>query len=354
MAGKETTVWGIHAGKTGDAETLFTQRKVIALGWDVGDLSALTTREQFKARVAETFPDMKAGAVPVSAGQLYRFMHEAKAGDVVAYPSKHGRHIHLGRIAGPYESDPKAEQTYPHHRAVDWVRSVPRSSSSQGALYEIGSAMSFFQIRNFAGEFLAALEGKTTTPLVVEDETGPEADAIEEYTRDFVLKRLWQEPKGHPLADLVAHLLEKMGYRTRVSPPGPDRGVDILAHRDELGFEPPIIKVQVKTRCESRPESEAGDGGKVRQLALYNPPEGGCQWCVWSRASGCVGCGGAACPAEQASDLRSGYRPRRSMASTRRRFTPVRVAAEVGVVREHRVDQGSHGLTPLPRAVRLA
>jgi restriction system protein len=31
-----------------------------------------------------------------------------------------------------------------------------------------------------------------------------------------------------------------------VSPEGPDGGVDILAHKDELGFEPPIIKVQVK------------------------------------------------------------------------------------------------------------
>lgn len=38
-----------------------------------------------------------------------------------------------------------------------------------------------------------------------------------------------------------------MGYRTRVSPEGPDGGVDIVAHRDELGFEPPIIKVQVKS-----------------------------------------------------------------------------------------------------------
>lgn len=38
-----------------------------------------------------------------------------------------------------------------------------------------------------------------------------------------------------------------MGYRTRLSPEGPDAGVDIIAHRDELGLEPPIIKVQVKS-----------------------------------------------------------------------------------------------------------
>ncbi|MBT7161605.1 MAG: restriction endonuclease, partial [Victivallales bacterium] len=72
-------------------------------------------------------------------------------------------------------------------------------------------------------------------------------EEIAQNTRDFVLKVLAQELKGHAFADFVAHLLGTMGYRTRVSPPGPDGGVDIVAHRDELGFEPPIIKVQVKS-----------------------------------------------------------------------------------------------------------
>ena len=49
------------------------------------------------------------------------------------------------------------------------------------------------------------------------------------------------------MADFVAHLLNTMGYRTRVSPEGADGGIDIIAHKDELGFEPPIIKVQVKS-----------------------------------------------------------------------------------------------------------
>src|SRR6185437_15343795 len=58
---------------------------------------------------------------------------------------------------------------------------------------------------------------------------------------------LAQELKGHPMAHFIGHLLNTMGYRTRVSPEGPDGGIDIIAHKDELGFEPPIIKVQVKS-----------------------------------------------------------------------------------------------------------
>ncbi|HYJ30956.1 MAG TPA: restriction endonuclease, partial [Allosphingosinicella sp.] len=44
----------------------------------------------------------------------------------------------------------------------------------------------------------------------------------------------------------VAHLLECMGYYSRVTKASGDGGVDVIAHRDELGFEPPIIKVQCK------------------------------------------------------------------------------------------------------------
>jgi restriction system protein len=125
---------------------------------------------------------------------------------------------------------------------------VESTKFTQGALYEIGSAMSLFQIRNYAEEFRAALEGKTEATPAGQDETIKiVAEDIEETTRDFVLKKLAQELKGHPFAEFIGHLLGAMGYRTRLSPECPDGGIDIIAHKDELGFEPPIIKVQVKS-----------------------------------------------------------------------------------------------------------
>ena len=80
-----------------------------------------------------------------------------------------------------------------------------------------------------------------------DDTVAAVAENAQESTRDFVIKTLAQELKGHPFADFVGQLLQTMGYRTRVSPAGPDGGIDIVAHKDELGFEPPIIKVQVKS-----------------------------------------------------------------------------------------------------------
>lgn len=171
---------------------------------------------------------------------------------------------------------------YPHSRAVKWLRAVPRTHFTQGALYEIGSAMSFFQVKNYADEVRAALEGKTTPATVAHDESiAAVSEDIVETTRDFIIKRLAQEVKGHPFADFVAHLLNTMGYRTRVSPEGADGGVDIVAHKDELGFEPPIIKVQVKSTEGSTGDPvvsalygkvERGEHALVVTLGTFTPP----------------------------------------------------------------------------------
>ncbi len=265
MLENKATVWGIHAGETGDAENLFLRKGYIAIGWSkVGDLSALRPdREAFKAKVTEVFPEKRPGAIPNNAGQLFRFVHEMKPGDLVVYPSKRAREVHIGRVEGVYKYDPSLESGYPNLRPVKWLRTLPRTRFTQGALYEIGSAMSLFQVRNYADEFISALEGKTLSPLPPGPDVtvGPVAEEIEQTTKDFILKRLAQELKGHPLADFVAHLLGMMGYRTKVSTEGTDKGVDILAHRDELGFEPPIIKVQVK--------STTGSVGDPEVSALY-------------------------------------------------------------------------------------
>ena len=245
------TVWGIHGGRHGAADRLFRERSVIALGWNkLAGLSALKPdRDDFKRAVAEAYADKKPMAVANNAGQLFRFVHKMAVGDFVVYPSQVKRRIYVGKVTAEYVYDISFEPAYGHRRPVEWLDDFPRTRFSQGALHESGSLMSFFKIRNHSDEFLDALRGVPHEEVPEdEDETvSLVAEEIEATTGDFVLKRLARELKGHPFAQFVADLMEAMGYRTRVSPPGPDRGVDIVASRDELGLEPPIIKVQAKS-----------------------------------------------------------------------------------------------------------
>ncbi len=155
----EQVVWGIHGGRTGDANSLFLNN-MIALGWDImGDLSVLAPdREAFKERVIEVYPNHKPGAVPVMAGQMYRFVYEMQIGDLVVYFSKQDRQIHIGMVEGAYVFNTEPEPAYPHQRAIRWIETLPLAYFSRKALSEIGSAMSFFQVKNYAEEFRAALK----------------------------------------------------------------------------------------------------------------------------------------------------------------------------------------------------
>ncbi|MCG2952841.1 restriction endonuclease, partial [Escherichia coli] len=65
-------------------------------------------------------------------------------------------------------------------------------------------------------------------------------------TEDFIIRKLHQNLNGYQFEEFVAHLLECMGYVARITQKSGDGGVDIIAHKDILGFEPPIIKVQCK------------------------------------------------------------------------------------------------------------
>ena len=223
--------------------------KEIAIGWPaLGDLRNIpSSRDAFKAALAEAYPDEKSGAVPVKAGVLFRFAHEITLGDVVVYPSRLDRLVNIGLVSGDYSYLPSADPEYPHRRRLDWKLHVPRAQFSQSALYEIGSAITLFQISNNADEFIAALEGEPITALDVDADTAAEiAVQAEESIEDFVIKRLKNDLTPDQFEHFVAELLRCMGYYSRVTKYVGDGGVDIIAHKDELGFEPPIIKVQCK------------------------------------------------------------------------------------------------------------
>lgn len=241
----EKRVWGIH---TLD-DNLFLQKNVIAIGWrDMGDLSKLPdNRDAFKEKYRNVYTDAKKGAIGTSAGMLYRFVHELQVGDYIVFPSKIDRKINIGTVESEYIYNPEANK-YVQQRKVKWLKHLPRTAFSQGALYEIGSAMSFFSVKNFADEYLSALDkGFKKTPLTIEDEDESlslTAKNTIETTKDFILKELSKHLKGYDFELFVADLFEAMGYRTIVSNQGGDSGIDIVAYKDEL---PPRILMQVKS-----------------------------------------------------------------------------------------------------------
>jgi len=93
-----------------------------------------------------------------------------------------------------------------------------------------------------------------------DDDTGLEEDESNESaaTLEEAEELAWSEIETflhdmnpYDFQDLVAGLLRGMGYFVEwVSPPGPDKGIDIVAHVDPLGVKGPRIKAQVKRRAD--------------------------------------------------------------------------------------------------------
>lgn len=252
-------MWGVH-NDTLSGELI--DGGFISIGWDdVGDLRAIPGgRDGLKARLAALHPDAKARGIAGWAGILIRMRDEMKPGDIVIAPYKPNSTVNIGVITGDYEYD-AAAPTHRHRRKVDWKKiGLSRTVFTQPALYEMGSFLTIFRIRKHRDEFLAALtttedETETVTRIVeaaaksdLDDEASdePRASRIERHTRDFVLETLHKSLTHAEFEEFTADLLRALGYQARVTQYSQDGGVDVIAHRDPLGVEPPQIKVQCK------------------------------------------------------------------------------------------------------------
>jgi len=254
-----SAVWGVH----NDALTTeLVDGGFVSIGWDrIGDISEIgPDREALKEAQKQAYPETKPGGIPVQAGTLHRFAFEIKVGDVVVAPYKPDSTINIGVVSGPYQYASQAP-SHRHRRPVRWMKlGVARSVFTQPALYEIGAAITVFSIRKHAPEFLAVLNTPSTASEVVsaaveqvQKQTAediadePRASRVDRFTRDFILSQLKYPNISHrEFEEFTADLLRALGYQARVTQYSQDGGVDVIAHRDPLGVEPPLIKVQCK------------------------------------------------------------------------------------------------------------
>lgn len=245
----------VRAGERGFRFEDFKEKSVVCIGWkEVGNLAGLASRESMKKKLAAVFPDWTSYELGGSAGQLYRFAHEIKDGETVITYDTASRVYLVGQIKGGYEYTPGLVDGQPNIRRVAWVGEISRDALSVPSRNSLGSTLTVFSVpTEVVKEMIASLgEGgkKTTQPAdevfindQVDDLFKDQQMKSLEFIKDRVIALKWDE-----MQELVAGLLRAMGYKTRISPSGSDRGKDIVASPDGLGFEDPRIVVEVKHR----------------------------------------------------------------------------------------------------------
>lgn len=244
-------VWMVRAGKEGEWESLALEQGLVVVGWvELPDLSPIKSREALAALLQRTYPDKKPKTLTNWLSQLWPFRQLIQIGDLLVLPLKTRAAIAIGKVSGPYQYRSDLPEGARHCRAVQWLRKdIPRSDFSQDLLYSLGAFMTVCRIRRNQAEarIQAILEGKQLySEETGETEPEPPFD-LEAYAQDQVRAYIETRFKGHDLARLVNALLTAQGYQTYMSPPGPDGGVDIIAGRGPMGFDPPRLCVQVKS-----------------------------------------------------------------------------------------------------------
>ena len=89
--------WMVRAGDNNELAAQVEKKGAIAVGWEVGDVSHLIEREQFKQRYREVFPDHSERRVAVNAGQIYRFVCHIRDGDYILTYDKSSRELVIGQ-----------------------------------------------------------------------------------------------------------------------------------------------------------------------------------------------------------------------------------------------------------------
>ena len=242
-----SVMWMVRAGRGGVLFQQFLDAGYVAVGWiGLGNLSDIANKEDLSKRYASAYPNGDA----LNLSRIRKFRFDIRVGDkVVTYDPEH-REYGVGTIESEYLYQGDSPRDYNHIRKVKWSGNVSRDILSPGTKNSLNPAATLFQPSESAQrELLSIAEGRTPEVPALDEEPAVDPTTIREdisgqareLIKDKMLQLSWEQ-----MQDLVAGVLRAMGYKTRVSPPGPDKGQDVLASPDGWGFEQPRIRVQVK------------------------------------------------------------------------------------------------------------
>ena len=254
-------IWMVRAGRNGVFASLFLDESIVAIGWgEIGDVTAATPDDEIRRLIDAAYPSSKQGTRASWAGTVRRFVKDVKVGDPVATYDNERRLYYLGEIRSDAERrtfDIDGEKHEWFCRDVKWEDQVPRDSLLLSTRNSLTIPLTAFRIPAAARADLRKRAPQSAPNGAQDDAESPppdsemdEADTLQEYIEksdlfieDAIAKLDWQQ-----LQELAAGIIRAMGYKTIVSSPGPDGGVDIFASPDGLGLEEPRIFVEVKHR----------------------------------------------------------------------------------------------------------
>jgi restriction system protein len=257
-------IWMVRAGEGGYLVEEFA-KGYVGIGWNaLNDLNDLKSQDNIRKQYLIKYPAVKPGKIGNAVSMIYKFYSVVKVGDKVVTYDPGKREYLVGEITGDYIFKQGIIKDYHHIRSVRWEdQRVSRDDLSVSSRNSLGGLSTLFSLNEDVYEdLLSVLKGEKL--LVNKDERiEDDKDDLEEAKEDTevkakeLIKDKIMDLSSEDLEKLTAAILRAMGYWTRITQKGPDRGVDIFASPDGLGLVEPRIKVEVKHRSKPSMGSQA-------------------------------------------------------------------------------------------------
>jgi restriction system protein len=246
-------VWMVKAGEGGSRIDDF-RRGYVGIGWsDIGNLGSIQSQDEIRNRYMKARSDEKPGKIPNAVAMIYKFRSVISRGDKIITYSPDEREYLVGTVTSDYIYNPDPKRDFGHVREVSWEGTISRDVLSVSSRNSLGSQLALFSVNEEVwAEISAILAGHKEGHV---EEEGGELEQIRQDTiskANELIKDKILSLSPEELEQLAAAILRAMGYHARITPPGPDRGMDVFASPDGLGLEEPRIKVEVKHRSRSR------------------------------------------------------------------------------------------------------
>ena len=252
----DKTIWMVRAGKGAQFVDDFIENNFVGIGFQgAGEVSSPVDKPTIESRIRLAHPAHSKGKISVSASQVKRYFDEIEPGHAVITYDPGQRLYFVGEITSNVKNI--AHDLF-RSRDVKWTGQVSRDTLLQTTRNSLGAISTLFLVQGDAAVDVwknvnaIGTEASEALPNVpVETEAEDLYESIEskanELLEDLIAKLDWEQ-----MQQLVAEILNAMGFKTDVSPRGPDRGIDVFASPDGLGLIEPRIFVEVKHRLGTR------------------------------------------------------------------------------------------------------
>lgn len=147
-------MWMVRAGENAYLIDVFKELNLVAIGWEVGDLSNMSP-DEIKQIMKEKYPNFNSTRLGNNAAQVIKFVCEFEIGDYVISYNPHSHKYLVGKITSDYYYSNKLSSSvvknkygdlYQNIRDVKWIGETNRSDLKDIASKPLKAMMTVFNL----------------------------------------------------------------------------------------------------------------------------------------------------------------------------------------------------------------